>query len=69
MKKCLLILFTLLLANNVLNAQWVSTNGPYGGSINCIAINGSNIFAGTTRGVFLSSDNGLNWTQKNNGLS
>ncbi len=44
------------------NAQWQKTNGPYGVSINCFAINGSNIFAGTDDGsVFLSSDNGNNW--------
>ena len=49
------------------NAQWQKTNGPYGVSINCFAINGSNIFAGTDGGgVFLSSDNGSSWVNTGN---
>jgi hypothetical protein len=30
---------------------------------------GSNIFAGTYNGIFLSTNNGANWTQVNNGLT
>jgi len=42
---------------------WTQTalNNQY---INCLAINGNNIFAGTFyNGVFLSTNNGTNWTQ------
>ncbi len=39
-------------------------------SINSIVVSGSNIFAGTaSNGIFMSSDNGANWTAKNNGLT
>jgi hypothetical protein len=47
---------------NVLLAQWVATNGPNSGSVNCLAKSGNNIYAGTDYdGVFLSTDNGANW--------
>jgi len=50
-------------------AQWVQTNGPGGGTVNCFAVSGTNLFAGTDGGgVFLSTDNGTNWTAVNNGL-
>ncbi|MDD5673539.1 MAG: T9SS type A sorting domain-containing protein [Chitinivibrionales bacterium] len=52
------------------SADWVKTNGPGGGRINALAASGSNIFAGTeTGGVFLTSNNGANWTQINSGLT
>ncbi len=75
MKK-LLLLAAIILVNFVplINAQWVQTNGPYGGNIGCFAVSpngagGTNIFAGTNGGVFLSTDNGTSWTQINNGLT
>ena len=63
------VLLIVLLINNAVNAQWQQTNGPYSGTIRCIAINGSNTFAGTTGGIYLSTDNGGSWTPVNNGLS
>ncbi len=50
------------------HSQWVQTNGPYGGRINCFAVSGTNIFTGTGHGVFLSTNNGESWTAINNGL-
>jgi photosystem II stability/assembly factor-like uncharacterized protein len=51
-------------------AQWQQTNGPYGGDVNCFAVSGTNIFAGTpANGVYFSSDNGSSWNEVNNGLS
>ena len=50
------------------NAQnfWVSTEGPFGGAIQSLAINQNNhLFAGTNgSGVFRSTDNGHTWIQK-----
>jgi hypothetical protein len=37
-------------------------------SIASIAVSGKNIYAGTSRGVFLSSDNGVSWKVVNTGL-
>jgi ligand-binding sensor domain-containing protein len=34
-----------------------------------LAISGTNLFAGTFQGVFLSTNNGTNWTAVNNGLN
>lgn len=51
-------------------AQWVQTNGPYGGSIGCFAVSDMNLFAGTSgSGVFLSTNNGTSWTEVNTGLT
>jgi hypothetical protein len=45
-----------------------STGQPADTTIHCLAVNGTDLFAGTENGVFLSS-NGLNWTAINNGLT
>src|SRR5258707_1335052 len=48
---------------NPLLAQWVQTNGPFGGYVNSITISDKNLFAGTFGGgVFLSTNNGTTWT-------
>jgi hypothetical protein len=57
-----------------LNAQWVHTNFPYDGNINCLTsgANGSggkDLYAGTEGdGVFLSTNDGTSWQEINNGL-
>ena len=58
-----------LLGAQSLRAQWIQTNGPYGGNIRCFAVNGSNLFAGTSGGVFLSTNNGASWVAVNTGLA
>ncbi|MCH8325796.1 MAG: regulator, partial [Bacteroidetes bacterium] len=63
------MLLMFLVLSNTANGQWVQTNGPFGGKINSLVVSGTNIFAGTCGGVFLSSDNGANWTAVNNGLT
>lgn len=47
------------------NAEWVQvTNGMGNRFVYSLAIGGDNIYAGTnTYGVYLSTDNGANWTQ------
>jgi photosystem II stability/assembly factor-like uncharacterized protein len=40
-----------------------------GNSVFALAISGTNIFVGTRNGIYLSSDNGTNWTQENHGLT
>ena len=56
-------LFAILIALVIsANAQWQQTNGPCGGTIKCLTVNSNNIFAGTINGVFLSTNNGANWT-------
>ena len=50
-------------------AQWVQSSGPGGAIVQCFAVSGLNLFAGTTRGIYLSADNGASWDAVNNGLS
>ena len=64
-----LMFFFMLGMINPLHAQWVQTNGPYGGDVWCFAVSGTNLIAGTNGGVFLSTNNGTSWTQVNNGLT
>jgi hypothetical protein len=74
MKRLLLLgsvsICVLLLLRAESAAQWVQTNGPCGGSVNCFAVTGPNLFAGTEGGgVYLSTDNGTSWTAVNTGLT
>jgi hypothetical protein len=63
---CLLV----LLIADTSPAQWVQTNGPFGGTISAFASSGTNLFAGAyPGGVFLSTNNGTNWTGVNSGLT
>ena len=65
----LLAVFCLFTNTNPLHSQWIQTNGPYGGDVYCFAVSGTNLFAGTGDGVFLSTDNGTSWTQASTGLT
>ena len=73
MRNILRILFMvvcLFISMGPVLAQWVQTNGPYGGYVNAFVVSGSNLFAGTNgAGVFLSSDFGKNWSAENSGLA
>jgi len=58
----ILILFLSTLATmNSLQAQWVQTNGPYGGVINSMVASNQFLFAGTNSGLYRSNDNGISW--------
>jgi ligand-binding sensor domain-containing protein len=71
MKNALISLFLFLFFPVLkLNAQWVSSNtGLYGGPINDLIVKGSDFFAATPGGVYLSSNNGISWAPVNSGLS
>jgi len=65
-----ILLELLINHNNILKAQWIQTDGPYGGQINTLAKSGNNIFAGAAfgGGVYRSTDNGLNWIHSSDGI-
>ncbi|MBU2636676.1 MAG: regulator, partial [Bacteroidetes bacterium] len=66
----LFVVFCLFTTTNPLHAQWIQTNGPYGSYVNCFAVSGTNLFAGTYGGgVFLSTNNGTSWTGASTGLT
>lgn len=49
--------------NYPLHAQWVQTNGPYGGRVLNFAVSGRNLIAGvSTAGIYLSTNNGTSWS-------
>lgn len=62
------ILATFLVYNIQVYAQWEKTNLISNGWVNSFAVSGSNIFVGGDGGVFLSSNNGLSWTDVSNNL-
>jgi photosystem II stability/assembly factor-like uncharacterized protein len=60
----------LLICQAPLNAQWIKTNGPYGGRVLSFTESDSYILAGThSGGVYRSSDNGVTWIESNTGLT
>ncbi|OFX31041.1 MAG: hypothetical protein A2X08_18245 [Bacteroidetes bacterium GWA2_32_17] len=69
MKKLILSFLSFSLYFNCLNAQWQQTS-LNNGDITSIVVSDSNIFAsyGSGHSVFLSNNNGTNWTAVNTGL-
>ena len=60
----------LMFAFHGASAQWVQTNGPWGGDIHAFAVSGSTILAGTdASGVFISTNDGTSWTAADSGLT
>ena len=50
-------------------AQWLQTNGPYGGWIGALVVTSDGVvFAGGDRGLYRSTNNGDFWEQITNGL-
>jgi ligand-binding sensor domain-containing protein len=50
------------------HADWIQTNGPCGGTVYVFTKHNSNLFVGTIRGVYLSTDEGSTWTVANTGI-
>ncbi len=58
-----LFFFITFLSLQAAHAQWQQTNGPEGGYIDCLAGDGTNLYAGSAYGgIFSSNDNGNTWT-------
>ncbi len=57
------------LGHTALRRSGFKPMAPTGGFVKCLAVSGSNLFAGTELGgVFFSTNNGASWTAVNNGL-
>src|SRR3990172_13018909 len=66
----LFVVSSIFMFANPLPAQWIQTNGPYGGYVISFAISGTNLFPGTDGGgVFLSTNNGTSWIPASTGLT
>lgn len=59
--KILLMSITFLLLNVPSQAQWVQTNGPFGGDAKCFVFKETTMFVGTSKGLYRSTDNGDSW--------
>lgn len=68
-KNPLLFLFAFMFLFNGAKAQWQSMGGPPGRYIRSILCTDSLYYAATGGGVLVSSDQGLNWEFRNNGLT
>lgn len=69
MKKIILIIPCLIiLLQNSAFTQWEQLSGPVGGRVDCISTSGNNIYLGTFGGVYLSTNNGMNWTNISKGV-
>jgi hypothetical protein len=67
--KTLFFLILFLFKTQLIYPQWIHTNGLNSGSVICFAVSGTNIFTSAYGyGVYLSTNNGTNWTPANNGL-
>jgi len=62
LKVKLFILILLLFSANSIDAQWQQLNVGLPGEAHVVKIIGSNVFAGTSAGIYRSTDNGNNWT-------
>ncbi len=69
MKKILCFFLLAFLVSGRIMAQWVIANTTFGGGVICFTVSGNNIFAGTSSGIYLSSNNGTDWSPINNGLT
>jgi hypothetical protein len=64
------VLGCILICTTFLAAQWVQTGGPEGGYIQCFAVSGTTVCAGTYGGgAFISPDGGSTWSVVNSGLN
>lgn len=63
-----IILSAILFATVYCNAQWTKTGGPPGMNVNGFYKAGNTLYAGTSRGVFSSADNGVTWQASNSGI-
>jgi hypothetical protein len=75
MKKCTTFLLLQLLIFNysVLHAQWVRTNGLDNCQVTALTASGSDLYVAVNRlphygEIYFSSDNGISWTLRSNGL-
>ena len=42
-------------------SQWIQTNGPYGGDAFSLTVSGTNLFACTEGGIYISTNRGTSW--------
>jgi hypothetical protein len=60
----LIFVYCFCISPTELLSQWIQTNGPAASEINCIAVDGKDLYVGTSMsGLYRSADDGGTWTQ------
>jgi photosystem II stability/assembly factor-like uncharacterized protein len=69
-RKILPVLFSFLLQVHISSAQWIATNGPGGGEVNAMAVQGARIFVAMNarESLFMSEDSGRTWQRSSTGI-
>jgi hypothetical protein len=67
--RTIIVFFLIAVAANVCSAQWIQTAAPLGLTTSSFAVMGTTLFAGTSGGVYRTTDNGTLWTVMNSGLT
>lgn len=66
----LALICSIVVAMPTVQAQWIQTNGPFGGNVQAIAFwNGSMGFAGLYGGLYRTTDGGRSWTSSSAGIT
>jgi len=68
-RRVFLLSLLILTASRPLSAQWMQTSFPSGATASCFMPSGGFVFAGTSGGVYRSSDSGLTWAAASAGLT
>jgi photosystem II stability/assembly factor-like uncharacterized protein len=68
MKKLIFVLLAVFIIVNSVFAQWVQTNGPMGGNVNCFLYYNNKLYSGFNSGACYSTNHGISWS-KIEGLS
>lgn len=63
MKQTFFLCFYSFVFSTALHAQWVSTDGPEGGIVYDVRRVGTELWAGTEGGLYISQNNGANWAR------
>ncbi|RPI12951.1 MAG: T9SS C-terminal target domain-containing protein [Ignavibacteriae bacterium] len=69
LKKILIVSLFLITSLSYSDSQWIKTTGPNTQYISSLLLYGNSLFAATTDGIYVSSNNGTTWVLKNNGIN
>ncbi len=58
-----ILIFFVFISIKLIHSQWTAIGPPGNLSVTSITINGANLFAGTSGGIYISTNDGQNWAQ------